>query len=101
MDEYFIAIVKAYVSYLKEKGLYKTIISQNFASWPVPLLRIIERIDNKDLRDLELEEHVKYCRKLSYRYKGFQYIHSPTAEDEDEHLITIESRLVKKVLGIS
>ncbi len=55
LENYLIAIMKAYVSYLREKGLYKTIISQDSSSWPVPLLRIIERIDDKGLRDLELE----------------------------------------------
>ena len=96
----FELVANAYISYLKEKGLYQTIISQDTAAWPVPLQEVVKRIKDMSIRGMHFDEHVEYCRRISHIYSGFDYIHQPLARGADEHIIMIRTDLLKKILRI-
>ena len=97
ITKYLELVVNAYLSYLREKGLYQTIISQDTAAWPVPLQEIIERIKDISVRSMPFDEHVEYCRRVSYIYSGFEYVYQPLARGIDKHIIMIKTSFIKKI----
>jgi len=95
--KYLELVANAYLSYLKEKGLYQTIISQDTAAWPVPLQEVIERIKDISVKSMHFDEHVEYCRRISHIHSGFEYVYQPLARGIDKHVIMIRTSLLKKI----
>ena len=96
--KYLELIAEAYAQYLKEKGLYQTIISQDMAAWPVPLQEVVKRIRDEDVKNMRFDKHVEYCKRILRVHTGFDYIHQPLASGADEHIVMIRTDLLKKTL---
>jgi len=99
IHEYLYAIARAYKKYLEDKGLYEILLQQGDASWPVSLSELLKRIDNAKIRSLKLEDHIDYCKKLSYIYVEFEYSYQPFAKESSQHILSIKLSLLRKILG--